>query len=177
MEYTHKLDLDTYKQIDVMYNQHGKISPLQRWNDTTIDLDKLVSISDCSINVGAYSVGTISDYYSSIRFTLSFSPLLKETYVYQITQFNYISKTIDKWIIKEFGLTLLLLDEEERTKFKAGLNDTDIIIRDSHWSLKKDLKSTVYFVGVDHTKYKKLVQDIVVNDILDVWRAYKDEVK
>lgn len=140
-----------YKDIEVLYDQNGFISPLQRWNNMLIDLDKIEYISDAYI---------IRDPFSGcdnkmIQFEIKFA-----------SQTN----TIFRFKCNERTKILENLSDEEKEKIR---ND-----------FKYSLYNKRFYMGTGYFEYyeepeidKDILQRIVVNDLQNVWKKYKEKIK
>ena len=85
-------EIALYKPIEVMYLLNGKVSPLQRWLDSVIDLDKIFKIEDARAS-GLYN-----------EFSSSYSG--RTLVVFSISLVNSPNDINYRWRLQSFLVTI-----------------------------------------------------------------------
>jgi hypothetical protein len=146
IERTIKFALAEYVPIEPVFMIDGKVSPLQRWLKEIIDLDKIIKIEDPYIEQVPYHIGSMLHRDEP--------PLIKISIIIQ-GETPYIKN----WVVPS---SIEHISEEE---YAYNSNLPQYYKYGDHKPYK-----TVY----NSEEWLKKCQEVIVNDLVKIWRLYKE---
>lgn len=138
-------DPNIYNSINILYDQNGYVSPLQRWNKILIDLDKINYITDATI------VPIMGCLWITHNIHINIDMSLGALYNFKLTC-NTFRKDIE-------------ITEDE---FKSISHHNSRIYENI-------FKKSYYQEYEEPKEDQKLVQQYMVDDLIKVWKMYKEK--
>lgn len=135
-------ELAMYKPIEIMYLKNGKVSPLQRWLDGVIDLDKIFRIDNVRGNASMF-------YYDSKDNNLV---------MFHIRTINNAGIINYRWYLLSHYVSITKEEYDKNPRYPNSM------YCGSYQRAEYDVEGDI-----------KKCQEIIVDDLIKVWRMYREE--